>query len=236
MLLSISSLDVDIKGLNILRGIDMVVNEGEIVVVVGSNGAGKSTLMRTISGLIRPLSGVIEFEGRQIQGVPPYEITKRGVCLVPEGRMLFHDMTVGENLQLGAYHYRKDGARLQKNMDYVFGLFPVLDKYRDRKSSTLSGGEQQMLSIGRGLMSGPKILMLDELSLGLAKNIIDMLLRIVKQLNSGGMSILMVEQNVRQALRIADRAYVLDNGRITLEGKGDELLGNEHVQKAYMGL
>jgi branched-chain amino acid transport system ATP-binding protein len=236
MLLSINNLKVHIGGLHILHGIDMFVNKGEIVVVVGSNGAGKSTLMRTISGLIRPSSGVIEFGEDQIQGAPPYEITRRGISLVPEGRMLFHDMTVMENLQLGAYHYKNDNARLQKNMDKVFELFPVLNRYHGRKSSTLSGGEQQMLSIGRGLMSDPKILMLDELSLGLAKSVIDMLLKIVKRLNGSGMSILMVEQNVRQALKIADRAYVLDNGVMTLEGTGDALLNNEHVQKAYMGL
>ncbi|MDR1246679.1 MAG: ABC transporter ATP-binding protein [Clostridiales Family XIII bacterium] len=236
MLLNISELKVSVGGLNILHGLDMSVDEGEIVVVVGSNGAGKSTLMRAISGLIRPSSGLIELDGEHIQGAPPYEIMRKGVSLVPEGRMLFHDMTVLENIQLGAYHYRKDSVRIRKNMDRVFGLFPALDKYRDRRSSTLSGGEQQMLSIGRGLMSEPRMLMLDELSLGLAKSVIDMLLKIVKQLNGGGMSILMVEQNVRQALKIADRAYVLDNGRMTLKGTGDELLSNEHVQKAYMGL
>jgi branched-chain amino acid transport system ATP-binding protein len=236
MLLNVHKLNTKLGGLHILQDIDLFVNKGEIVVVVGANGSGKSTLMRSIAGLVKPESGIIEFEGKQIQNIPPYNISAQGISLVPEGRRLFQDMTVLENLQMGAYLYRKDYARVKKNLDWVFELFPVLKKYQNRKSSTFSGGEQQMLSIGRGLMSEPRLLMLDELSLGLAQKIIDMLFKIIKQLNNSGMSILMVEQNVRQALKVADRGYVLENGRIVIEGKGQELLDNRHVQSAYLGL
>ena len=236
MLLNIVDLNVRLDGLSILQDLSLNVLEGEIVIVVGANGAGKSTLMRCIAGLIKPESGTIEFREEQIQGAPPNILPSKGLVMIPEGRMLFYDMTVLENLQLGAYHYRKDEARLKANMQKVFDLFPVLGENKDRKANSFSGGQQQMLSIGRGLMSEPKLLMIDELSLGLAQNIIHMLFKTVKQLNSEGVSILMVEQNVSQALKVADRAYVLDNGKIVLSGTGDELVNNEHVRKAYMGL
>jgi len=236
MLLNVHNLNTKLGGLHILQDVDLVVNKGEIVVVVGANGSGKSTLMRTVAGLVKPESGIIEFDGKQIQNLPPFDISALGISLVPEGRGLFQDMTVLENLQMGAYLYRKDQERVKRNLDWVFELFPVLEKYQDRKSSTLSGGEQQMLSIGRGLMGEPRLLLLDELSLGLAQKVIDMLFKIIKQLNETGMSILMVEQNVRQALRVADRGYVLENGRIVIEGTGQQLLDNSHVQSAYLGL
>lgn len=236
MLLRIADISVTVDGLSVLEGLSLHVEPGELVVVVGANGAGKSTLMRTVAGLSNPDKGTIEFKGEQIGGLPPFNVVAKGVCLIPEGRQLFPDMSVMENLQLGAYHYRKDSARIKKNLSRVFGLFPVLEEHSGRKASSFSGGQQQMLSIGRGLMSEPALLMIDELSLGLAQNLIQMLFKIVKQLNEMGMSILMVEQNVQQALRIADRAYVLDNGRIVLDGTGTELMDNEHVRKAYMGL
>lgn len=236
MLLNINELHVNIGGMDILHEINLFLKKGELVVVVGSNGAGKSTLMRTISGLEHPSTGTIEFEGKPIQGEKPYNIAAKGISLVPEGRSLFHDMTVLENLQMGAYLYKKDRERIQKNLKWVYELFPQLEKFKDRRSSSLSGGEQQMLTIARGLMSEPKLLMLDELSLGLAPIVIEMLLKIVKQLNNQGMTILLVEQNVRQALKIADRGYILDNGRIVLEGKGKEMLNDDHVRSVYMGI
>ena len=236
MLLNIVDLNVRIDGLSILEDVSLDVREGEIVVVVGANGAGKSTLMHCIAGLRKPVSGTIEFRDEFIQSAPPNTLASKGLTLIPEGRLLFHDMTVLENLQLGAYYYRKDEARIKENMKKVFELFPVLEENKNRKANTFSGGQQQMLSIGRGLMSEPKLLMIDELSLGLAQNIIHMLFKTVKTLNDNGVSILMVEQNVSQALKVADRAYVLDNGKIVLSGTGAELISNEHVRKAYMGL
>lgn len=236
MLLNVNDLNVKLGGLHILHDVNLSVNENEIVVVIGANGAGKSTLMRTIAGLSHPSSGTIEFQETAIEHMPPNLIAGRGISMVPEGRMLFYDMTVLENLEMGATVYHKDKARIQRNLEKVFSLFPVLYENRDRKASTFSGGEQQMISIGRGLMSEPKLLMIDELSLGLAQKVIDMLLKIVKQLNEQGISILMVEQNVKQALQIADRAYVIDNGSITMSGSGASLINDDHVRKAYMGL
>lgn len=236
MLLNINDLNVSLGGLHILHDVNLTVEEKEIVVVIGANGAGKSTLMRTIAGLSHPTSGSINFRGTQLEKMPPNLVAGHGISMVPEGRMLFYDMTVLENLEMGATVYHKDKARIKKNLDYVFSLFPVLYDHQDRKASTFSGGEQQMISIGRGLMSEPKLLMIDELSLGLAQKVIDMLLKIVKQLNDSGISILMVEQNVKQALKIADRAYVIDNGSITMSGTGEELINNDYVRKAYMGL
>lgn len=236
MLLNITNLNVNLGGMTILHDINLHLEKGELVVVVGSNGAGKSTLMRTISGLAKPSSGTIEFEGKPIHAKQPHNIAAMGISLVPEGRSLFYDMTVLENLQMGAYLYRKDKERVKKNLRWVYDLFPALENFMNRKSSSLSGGEQQMLTIGRGLMSEPKLLMLDELSLGLAPKVIDMLLKIVKQLNSSGMTILLVEQNVRQALKIADRGYILDNGRISLEGYGEKMLNDDYVKSVYMGL
>lgn len=236
MLLNVNDLNVSLGGLHILHDVNLTVNEKEIVVVIGANGAGKSTLMRTIAGLSHPTSGSIVFQNKQIEKMQPNLVAGQGISMVPEGRMLFYDMTVMENLEMGATVYHKDKERMKRNLDYVFSLFPVLYDNQDRKASTFSGGEQQMISIGRGLMSEPKLLMIDELSLGLAQKIIDMLLKIVKQLNESGISILMVEQNVKQALKIADRAYVIDNGAITMSGTGEELINNDYVRKAYMGL
>ncbi|NLM14473.1 MAG: ABC transporter ATP-binding protein [Clostridiaceae bacterium] len=236
MLLNINNLSVNLGGLNILHDINLNVNDREIVVVVGANGAGKSTLMRTIIGLNKASSGTILFENKEINTLQSYERANLGISLVPEGRMLFSDMTVLENLQMGAYPYRKNPKRVKENLEKVFDLFPVLYKNQNRKSNTFSGGEQQMISIGRGLMGEPKLLMIDELSLGLAQKIIDLLLKTVQKLLLNNISVLMVEQNVRQALKIANRAYVLDNGSIVLSGSGEDLLNNDHVQKAYMGL
>jgi branched-chain amino acid transport system ATP-binding protein len=236
MLLKISNLSVTLGGLSILRDISLTVNEGELVVVVGANGAGKSTLLRTLSAIYQPVSGSIEFQDMTMLGLHPHEVINRGLCMVPEGRQLFPGLTARENLLLGAYCYRRDKKRVRDNMEKVYALFPVLKKYENRIASTFSGGEQQMISIGRGLMSEPKLMMVDEMSLGLAPLVIANLFEVIRELNRNNISILLVEQNARQALRIADRGYVMENGNISLEGTGKELLENDHVKVAYLGM
>ena len=236
MLLRITDLNVVLSGLHILHDVNIHVLEGELVVVVGANGAGKSTLLRTVSGLNPVQSGRIEFGGQDCVGLPPHRITAKGLTMVPEGRRLFPELSAYENLLTGAYLYRRDKKRVKENLEKVYGLFPVLKSHEKRIAGTFSGGEQQMISIGRGLMSEPKLLTIDEMSLGLAPLIIENLFSIIKQLNRNGMSILLIEQNARQALRIADRAYVLETGKIILTGAGTELLNNEQVQSAYLGV
>ena len=236
MFLKISDLNVSLGGMSILHDINLHTEEGELVVVVGSNGAGKSTLVRTICGLNKCQSGKIEFAGREIQNLEPYTVSTAGISRVPEGRQLFPGMTVRENLEIGAYNIRKDKKRVEENIEKVYTMFPVLKKYENRIASTFSGGEQQMLAVGRALMNDPKILLMDEMSLGLAPIVISEIFEKIKELNKAGMSILLIEQNARQALRIADRAYVIENGRIALEGTGQELLNNEQVKEAYLGL
>ena len=236
MYLKISDLDVSLGGMSILQDVNLHTNKGELVVVVGSNGAGKSTLVRTICGLNKCQRGVIEFDGKQIQNLEPYDVAAAGISRVPEGRQLFPAMTVRENLEIGAYSIRRDKKRVEENIEKVYTMFPVLKKYENRIASTFSGGEQQMLAVGRALMCDPKILLMDEMSLGLAPIIINEIFDKIKELNKTGMSILLIEQNARQALRIADRAYVIENGRIALEGTGQELLNNPQVKEAYLGL
>ncbi|MBS4212725.1 MULTISPECIES: ABC transporter ATP-binding protein [Neobacillus] len=236
MLLQISSLNVTLSGLKILQDVSLHINEGELVVVVGANGAGKSTLLRTITGLNPAESGSIQYMGKEIANQSPTTLPATGLCMVPEGRQLFPEMTAKENLLIGAYHYRKDSKRVANNLKKVYEMFPVLEKNADRIASTFSGGEQQMISIGRGLMSEPKILMIDELSLGLAPMVTEALFKTIKELNRSGISIMLIEQNARQALKIADRAYVMESGRIVMEGSGEELLNDDHVRVAYLGL
>ena len=236
MYLKISDLNVSLGGMSILQNVNLHTNKGELVVVVGSNGAGKSTLVRTICGLNKCQTGTIEFDGKTIQNLEPHEITRLGISRVPEGRQLFPAMTVRENLEVGAYTIRKDKKRVEENIEKVYTMFPVLKKYETRIASTFSGGEQQMLAVGRALMCDPKILLMDEMSLGLAPIVIGEIFDKIKELNKAGMSILLIEQNARQALRIADRAYVIENGRIALEGTGQELLNNPQVKEAYLGL
>jgi branched-chain amino acid transport system ATP-binding protein len=236
MLLKISNLSVTLGGLSILRDISLTVKEGELVVVVGANGSGKSTLLRTLNAIYQPVSGSIEFQGTSMLGLHPHEVINRGLCMVPEGRQLFPGLTARENLLLGAYYYKRDKKRVRNNLEKVYALFPVLEKHEGRIASTFSGGEQQMISIGRGLMSEPKLMMVDEMSLGLAPLVISNLFEVIRELNKNNISILLVEQNARQALRIADRAYVMENGRIGLEGTGRELLENDHVKVAYLGM
>jgi len=234
--LNISNLEVKLVGLQILRNINMKVNEGEIIAVVGPNGAGKSTLLKTIAGLYKPNKGSIEFNGKKIHLMPAHKIVYEGISLIQEGRQLFGGMSVIENLEMGAYTYKNDKNRIRKNIEILFKLFPILAQNKNRFARTFSGGEQQMISISRGLMSEPKLLMIDELSLGLAPKVIIQLLKTVKKLNNKGLSILLVEQNIRQSLSIADRAYVLSNGTDVFNGTSEELINNEKINETYLGL
>ncbi|SCP97984.1 ABC transporter ATP-binding protein [Anaerobium acetethylicum] len=236
MLMSVENMNVHLGGLHIIQGVDFHVNEGELVVIVGANGAGKSTTVRTISGLNPCASGKVMFEDAEVTNMSAADIAGKGISMVPEGRQLFPELTAKENLLMGAFHYRKNRKLVQEQLETVYNMFPVLKKYEGRIASTFSGGEQQMITIGRGLMSRPKIMMIDELSLGLAPIVIESLFKVIKELNATGMSILLIEQNARQALKIADRGYVMENGVITMEGTGMELLNNEHVKSAYLGL
>lgn len=217
-----------------LKGISLEVKKGEVVTLLGGNGAGKSTTLMTISGVNRPSSGEIWYKDRRIEGMPPHEIVKFGLCQVPEGRRIFSRLSVRENLEMGAFTI-KDKAEVQKNMKEVFGMFQVLEERSGQPGGTLSGGEQQMLAIGRALMSKPELLLLDEPSLGLAPIVVSKIFKIIKDINERGVTVLLVEQNAKAALRLADRAYVLETGRITLEGPAHELMENEQVKKAYLG-
>ena len=218
-----------------LKGISLRVEAGSIVALIGANGAGKSTALRAISGLLAPSRGRIAWEGRPLDGLPPHEILGLGIGHVPEGRQIFPDLTVWENLRLGGYRER-DGGRLRERLDAVFRQFPILAERRRQLGGTLSGGEQQMLAIGRALMAEPRLLMLDEPSLGLAPRYVERVVEILQALNARGIAILLVEQKVQAALRIAHRGYVLETGRIVLEDAAARLLDNEEVQRAYLGI
>jgi branched-chain amino acid transport system ATP-binding protein len=217
-----------------LKGISLEVNDGEIVTLIGANGAGKSTTLKTISGALTPKSGTIEFEGRTISGMPIHKVTQQGVIQVPEGRRIFARMTVTENLEMGAF-LRKDKDGVKEDMDRVFDMFPRLKERAGQKGGTLSGGEQQMLAMGRGMMARPKLLMLDEPSMGLAPVVVEVVFETITELNKSGITILLVEQNAAMALAIANRGYVLETGKIKLTGPGKDLLANEDVRKAYLG-
>jgi branched-chain amino acid transport system ATP-binding protein len=219
-----------------LRGIDIEVKQGEIVSLIGNNGAGKSTALMTISGILRPQAGEIIFEGESITDMPPHRIVEMGISQVPEGRRIFPRLTIKENLEMGAYaKFKVQSSKFKVQLDKIFELFPVLKERQKQPGGTLSGGEQQMLAIGRALMSDPKLLLLDEPSLGLAPIIVSKIFKIIKEINSEGVTVLLVEQNARLALKLSDRGYVLENGRVALEGKGEELLNNEEVKRAYLG-
>ena len=234
-MLEISNLDVFYGKSQALRDVCLKISEGEIVALVGTNGAGKTTLLNTISGLVRPASGSVEFLGKRIDGVAPHKIMKLGICQIPEGRKLFSEMTVGENLEMGAYS-SKAWKRRKATIEQVYQIFPVLKERRKQSSTKLSGGERQMVAIGRGLMSNPRLCMFDEPSYGLAPKLFSEVLEVIKRLRKQGITIFLVEQNVRQTLEVADRAYVLENGQIILEGKGEDLLQNEKVKEAYLGV
>jgi branched-chain amino acid transport system ATP-binding protein len=218
-----------------LRDVSLRVKEGWIVAIIGSNGAGKSTTLNTISGVLRSSSGGIEFLGRRIETLPPYQIVELGLVQIPEARLLFPYMTVLENLELGAYSPKARRGK-EENLQVVFGLFPVLEERVSQLAGTLSGGEQQMLAIARGLMAQPKLLMLDEPSLGLAPLLVKQVFGTVREINAKGITVLLVEQNVFYSLSIADEAYVLENGRVVLEGDGKRILENPQVREAYLGI
>jgi len=217
-----------------VKGASLSIHEKEIVVVIGANGAGKSTILRAISGLTAPASGEIWFSGWRINGLPVHQITQLGISHVPEGRRLFPRMNVLDNLEMGAY-LQKDKKEIARNREEVFTHLPILKEKGKQIAGTLSGGQQQMVSIGRALMSKPKLLLLDEPSLGLAPLVVKEIARIVKNINGRGVAIVLVEQNAHMALRLANRGYVLETGKITLEGQASELLCNEHVRRAYLG-
>ena len=218
-----------------LWDISLRVAEKEIVALVSGNGSGKTTMLYSISGLLPPASGTMHFLGKRIDGMPPHQIVKLGICYIPEGGKPFPDMTVSENLEMGAYIY-ETWKRKEETIDQVYHLFPILKERAGQLANTLSGGERQMLAMGRGLMSRPKLCMFDEPSYGLAPVLVKEFFGIIKTLREQGVTILLVEQNVRNALEISDRAYILENGRVVLEGKSGELLQNGHIKKAYLGL
>ncbi len=233
-MLKIKDLVVAYGGIEALKGISLEVNENKIITLVGANGAGKSTTLRSIVGLVKPKQGSIEFEGKNLLSIQTKDLVRMGITLVPEGRRVFANLTVLENLKLGAF-YRKDEKEIKKDMDWVYELFPRLKERTWQTAGTLSGGEQQMLAIGRALMSKPKLLMMDEPSLGLAPIIVKELFEIIKGIHKQGVTILLIEQNANAALHIADQGYIMETGRITLTGTGRELLVNEDVKKAYLG-
>lgn len=233
-MLSVTDLHVYYGAIHALKGVSLSVRQGEIVTLIGANGAGKSTTLRTISGLIAPRSGDISFKGSSIAGQRAHEIVRSGISQVPEGRRIFADMTVIENLELGAFT-RSDADGIAADTEMVFGRFPRLKERRTQLAGTLSGGEQQMLAMGRALMSRPRLLLLDEPSMGLAPLLIKEIFSIIADINAAGTTILLVEQNANMALSIAHRAYVLETGRITLSGAAQELAASEDVRKAYLG-
>ena len=232
VILSVKDLQVSYGGIEAVKGISFDVPEGKIVTLIGANGAGKSTTLKAIAGLVKPSAGTIEFKGESITGKDSSDIVSRGVTLVPEGRRVFSNMSVLENIRIGAY-LRKDD--LSKDVEWVYSLFPRLKERSWQLAGTLSGGEQQMLAVARALMSRPKVIMMDEPSLGLAPLVVKGIFDIIKEINKKGVTVLLIEQNANMALKIADFAYVLETGRITLSDTGAELLSNEEVKKAYLG-
>ena len=233
-LLTVRDLKVNYGGIEALKGISFDVEKGSVVTLIGANGAGKSTTLRAVSGLVTPSGGTILYKGEDITKMDPQKIVERGIAMVPEGRRVFPNLTVLENLKIGAY-LRKDKPGIERDIKHVFGLFPRLEERSWQAAGTLSGGEQQMLAVGRGLMSRPEILMMDEPSLGLAPMVVKDIFSIIQTLNTEGITILLIEQNANAALRAANYGYVLETGNVTLEGSGTELLGNEAVRAAYLG-
>ena len=233
-MLKIENLQVAYGGIQALRGISLEVPDGKIVTLIGANGAGKSTTLRTISGLVKASSGSITYDGTELLGMPINKILETGIAQVPEGRRVFANLTVLENLKAGAY-LRKDKNEIEKDIQWVYELFPRLQERSWQLAGTLSGGEQQMLAVGRGLMSRPKVLMMDEPSLGLAPLVVQGIFDIIREINRQGVTILLIEQNANMALKTADLAYVLETGRITMTGTGAELLADESVKEAYLG-
>ncbi len=233
-LLKVDDINTFYGKIHALKGVSLEVNEGEIVTLIGANGAGKSTTLKTISGQLHPKTGTIEYEGARINGIPAHVVTARGIIQVPEGRRIFSRMTVMENLEMGAF-LRSDKEGIKADLDHVFEMFPRLKERLSQKGGTLSGGEQQMLAMGRSMMSNPKLLMLDEPSMGLAPVVVELIFENIQKLHEDGITILLVEQNAHMALSVADRGYVLETGEVKLTGTGQDLLTNEAVRKAYLG-
>ena len=233
-LLEVKNLEVFYGVIQAIKGISFEVNKGEIVTLIGANGAGKTTTMQSIMGLIHARSGQIIYNGQEITSLPAHKIVHLGMTQVPEGRRVFSELTVYENLMMGAYT-KKDKAQIKANLDEIYEMFPRLLERKNQVAGTLSGGEQQMLAMGRAMMSNPDLLMLDEPSMGLSPLLVDQVFEIIKRFHQKGTTILLVEQNANKSLAISDRAYVLENGRIVLSGKGEELLASEEIRKAYLG-
>ena len=233
-MLEIRNLNVHYGVIHALKDVSLKVDQGEIVTLIGANGAGKTTTLRTISGLIKPTGGEILLEGQNITAMPAHHRVRQGLSQVPEGRRIFPDMTVLENLELGAF-LRNDKAEIKKDMAHVYDLFPILGDRRKQTAGTLSGGEQQMLAMGRGLMSRPRILLMDEPSMGLAPLLVREIFEIIRTINEAGTTILLIEQNASMALSIANRAYVIETGSIVLSGTGEELAKSDKIQQAYLG-
>ncbi len=233
-ILEVEELHVSYGAITALRGVSLRVGKGEVVALIGANGAGKTTTLRAVSGMLRPKSGRVLLEGQQIQGMKSHLLVPKGMAHAPEGRGIFLNLTVEENLDLGAY-LRRDGARVAEDREYVFGLFPKLRERRRQVGGTLSGGEQQMLAISRALMSRPKLLLLDEPSLGLAPQVVEQIFRILRDVNARGVSILLVEQNAHLALNLANHGYVLETGEVVMEGTGQTLLASPEIRRAYLG-
>ena len=232
VMVEVENIEVRYGAIRALKGVSFSARAGEIVALLGANGAGKTTTQRTISGMLRPAKGAIRFEGERIDGIPAHALVERGICHVPEGRHVFPRMTVAENLDMGAFRFRHVDAA---DLEMVLELFPRLKERFRQPAGTLSGGEQQMLAIGRALMGKPRLLLLDEPSMGLAPMIVDQIFRIIRQINQSGVTVLLVEQNAAQALALANRGYVLETGSIVLEGTGTELLADDRVRAAYLG-
>ena len=234
-MLEVKNINAGYEGIQVLWDISLEIEEGEFVAIIGANGAGKSTLLKTIAGIHKQTSGSINFENNSIEKLPAHAVVSRGIAMVPEGRRLFPYMTVRENLEMGAYTV-KEAQKVEENLKWVYGLFPKLEERQKQMAGTFSGGEQQMLTIGRALMSRPRFLMLDEPSLGLQPNIVSNVFKSLEVLHNEGVTILLVEQNVRKSLEIAQRAYVLEHGHMVMSGDSKELLQDEGVKKAYLGI
>ncbi|MBR5539203.1 MAG: ABC transporter ATP-binding protein [Clostridia bacterium] len=233
-MLKVENIQVYYGMINAIKGVSFEVNEGEIIALIGANGAGKTTILHTITGLVSPKSGHVLFEGNDLTKIPPHQIVYLGMAHVPEGRRIFQQLTVYENLKLGAFSIT-DKEQIEKNLNYVYMHFPRLAERKNQIAGTLSGGEQQMLAMGRALMSNPKILLMDEPSMGLSPLLVNEIFKIISEVSKDGTTVLLVEQNAKKALSIADRAYVLETGNIVMEGKASELLDNPRIRAAYLG-
>ncbi|WP_051276088.1 ABC transporter ATP-binding protein [Desulfovirgula thermocuniculi] len=236
MLLRLRGVHVSIGEITIIHDVSLEVRKGEVVALLGSNGAGKTTLFKAIAGVIKPSRGAIEFEGEEIQHLPADKVVQRGLVLCPEGRQLFPQLSVYKNLLLGAYVRRKEKKKVEQTLEWVYALFPILRERREQPAGTLSGGEQQMLAIGRALMSGPKVLLLDEPTMGLAPLVVARIAEVIKEISKAGTTVFLSEQNAHMALKITERGYVLENGRVVLEGPSARLIEDPVVKRAYLGV